>query len=149
MRAFALIMVAFGFLMGPTGFGQDAQGDKAKIQGTWKIVSIEVRAPKDFLPKDALKAGKVVITGDKMSFSFGKVAFEVRYKLDPGKKPKTIDLLVDKEKEAKALGVYLLEGDDLKLCWNANDTGRPTEFTKDGKVGQDLRFFILKREKKN
>jgi uncharacterized protein (TIGR03067 family) len=149
VKAFALILVSFGFLMGPTGFGQDAQGDKEKIQGTWKIVSFEARGKTKLLPPDALKNSKIVFTADKMTFHFGKEITEVGFKLDPGKKPKTIDMIDMKEKDVKPVpGIYLLEGDDIKLCWDANCESRPTEFTKDGKRPQDLRLVVLKREKK-
>jgi len=147
VKAFALIFAALGFLLGSSGFSQDAQGDKDKIQGTWKIVSFEARGPKDLLSKEALKSAKVVIKGDKITFHFGKKTDEARFKLDPAKKPKTINF-VGKKTADTSLGIYLLEGDDLKLCWNVNDTERPTEFSKVGKVGQELRLAVLKREKK-
>jgi uncharacterized protein (TIGR03067 family) len=149
VRAFALILAAFGLLLGPTGFGQDAQGDKERIQGTWKIVSFEARGKTKLLPPDAIKNSKIVFSADKMTFHFGKEITEASFTLDHGKKPKTIDMIGIKEKNAKRVpGIYLLEGDDLKLCWDANCESRPTEFTKDGKRPQDLRLVVLKREKK-
>jgi uncharacterized protein (TIGR03067 family) len=149
MKAFGLILVALGFLVEAKGLSQKEREDNEKIQGTWKIVSFEARGKKELLPPEALKVATVVITADKMTFDFGKEKLEARFKIDPAKKPKTIDLEELKEKNAKPVpGIYLLQGDSLKLCWDANGRSRPTEFTKEGKIPQDLRLVALKREKK-
>ena len=145
MKTFGLILVVFGFVTGASGFSQDAQRDKEKIQGTWKIVSLHAHLPKAELTKEALKSAKVVMTADKMAFHFGKKIDEARFKIDPTKKPKTIDLVSDGK---AAPGIYKLEGDDLTLCWNATDSDRPADFTKVRKMGLDIRLLVLKREKK-
>jgi uncharacterized protein (TIGR03067 family) len=114
-------------------------------------VAFEAPGAKDLLPPEALKAARVVLTADKLTFDLtgaGKGP-EARYTLDPGKKPKAIDLVDLGRKDGKpSPGIYLLDGDDLKLCWDANGNSRPSEFTKVGKGGQDLRLLVLKREKK-
>ena len=149
MKSIGMILVAFGFLRGTSGFSQDAQGDKEKIQGTWKIVSLHAHLPKAELTKEALKSAKVVITGDKLAFHFGKKIHEAHFKINPTKKPKTVDLADANEKNGKtAPGIYKLDGDDLTLCWNATNSDRPTEFTKVRKTGLDMRLLVLKREKK-
>jgi uncharacterized protein (TIGR03067 family) len=138
-------LVAFSFLMAVRGFSQEAQGDKEKIQGTWKIVSFEAQLPKALLTKEALKSTKVVITADKITFHFGKEIDGSRYKIDSDKKPKTIDLIMDGK---AAPGIYDLNGDDLTLCWNGTDGERPAGFTKFRKRNKDIRLLVLKREKK-
>jgi uncharacterized protein (TIGR03067 family) len=144
VRRCGLIIVAFSFLTGTEGDSPEAAGDKEKIQGTWKVVSqggIDI------------KVVKVVITADKLTMEFAGGKFPAVYKLDPSKKPKAFDVegnAVDpKTKERKfAPGIYALEGDELKMCWDANCKARPTEFTKVSKEGQDLRLLVLERAKK-
>jgi hypothetical protein len=84
MRAFGLIMLVFGFLPGTKSLSQELQGDKEKIQGTWKIVSFKQVEGRDMLPAEVLKAAKVVITADKMVHELGKGGFEINYKIDEG-----------------------------------------------------------------
>jgi uncharacterized protein (TIGR03067 family) len=65
------------------------------------------------------------------------------FRLDPTKKPKQIDM------SDAARGIYELEGDTLKLCWDqrATTNGRPTKFAHD-KDKDTVHYFVLKREKK-
>ena len=148
MRAFGLVLLAFGFLPGTMSLSQGPQEDKEKIQGTWKIVSFKQIEGKDMLPAEVLKTAKAVITADKIVFDFGMGGSdEISYKLDHSKKPKAIDLVAKKDKPL--LGIYSLDGDDLKLCWDPNFGSRPAEFSTDGKATEkDVRLLILKREKK-
>jgi uncharacterized protein (TIGR03067 family) len=94
----------------------------------------------------------VIITKDKILLrgpkeSGGKVLYKID-KVDPTKKPKQIDLTLVQEKgEGKpALGIYELEGDDLKLLIGdpAPSPRRPTAF--DSELG--IVLFVLKRDKK-
>ena len=76
---------------------------------------------------------------------------ELTFKIDPGKKPKQIDMADPKDKDAKPVPcIYSLEGDELKLCLplvapgKKDDAARPESFdTKDKK----LMTFICKRQK--
>jgi len=123
--------------------GQGAAGDMEKIQGTWKVVSV------GGLDKELLKDAKVVITTDNFTIALAGNEQGRPYKLDPSVKPKAFDLLPPKNvKGLPSLGIYHLDGEDLKLCWDANGKVRPSVFTAKGKGGQDLRLMILKREKK-
>jgi uncharacterized protein (TIGR03067 family) len=147
MKALLLIVLVFGFLAGTDVRSQDGTKDKAILQGTWMVVSLEPMARK--LTPEVLKAAKLVITGDKFTISIADSKDEASYKLDPTQKPKAIDVTDLRRQDAKpSPGIYLLEGDDLKLCWDANGASRPTAFTTAGKAGQDLRLIVLKREPK-
>jgi uncharacterized protein (TIGR03067 family) len=123
MRSFGLIMLACGFLADTGSLAQERQGDKEKIQGTWKIVSF------DTVPLDKLPSTKVVITADK----FEGLGLLLKYKIDPSQKPKTIDLEgKEGDRDLKQLGIYVLDGDELKLYWGADaKSPRPTEFPKE------------------
>ncbi len=122
-----------------------AAEDDDKLQGSWKVISIEKNGKKQ--PEDATKAMKFVIKGDKFVLKVGDQDNESSFKLDAGKKPKSITLAIktgDKEEVIK--GIYQLDGDDLKIC-AAGEPGveRPTEFATKPKSGVGL--LILKREK--
>jgi RNA polymerase sigma-70 factor (ECF subfamily) len=115
---------------------EDKKTDKAKLQGTWQAVSGEENGrpfQDTFLTKY-----KATFTGDKVKLSAIDDSGEGTYTLDPTKKPKTIDITI-KENE-KAIGIYEVEGDTLKLCMTEDKDGneRPTEF-----AGKDKAILIV------
>ena len=77
-----------------------------------------------------------------------KVVSELTFKLDPAKEPKAIDFTTaagpDKGKRIK--GIYQLEDDTLKVCFNPKKDGeRPTAFAT--KAESSVRLNTFKREK--
>ena len=69
-------------------------------------------------------------------------AIEGSLTLDATKQPKTIDLDVN----GRVLkGIYELDGDSLKMCYNLNDEARPTEFVS--KPDSGLIVVVHRREK--
>jgi RNA polymerase sigma factor (sigma-70 family) len=126
------------------GGADKPKADKDKLQGTWVAEAVEEEG-REF-PADEVKDKNLewVFAGDKVTFPIKGEAKEVRYKLDPAKKPKQIDLLLDEGKPAK--GIYLLEGDTLKLCVQKESQGdRPTEFA--AKEGTAHILLVLKKKK--
>src|SRR5262249_52638914 len=69
---------------------------------------------------------------------------KVQFRVDSTKKPKQIDF------GEGAQGIYELDGDTLKLCWDqqAKSNGRPTKFAHD-KDKPTVHYSVLKREKKD
>jgi uncharacterized protein (TIGR03067 family) len=66
--------------------------------------------------------------------------------IDPSKKPKTIDFTVDlpfnlAKKTSTVLGIYQLDGDNLKLLRGRPDQQRPTEFKTMPKSGLEIIVF--------
>jgi len=70
-----------------------------------------------------------------------------KYKLDPAKKPKTIDVLptdgLDKDKTIE--GIYEIKGEELTVCVAKPGSPRPTEFAS--KAGSGHVLFVLKKAK--
>src|SRR5437667_4893405 len=103
---------------------------------------MEVRGKK--LEDEQTKDLSVVFAKDKITFKSGdKTDGEFAYKLDPGKKPKWIDLAPigrDGKPGKTALGIYELDGDNLKVCHPDPGKERSTTFTSK----PDSVLFILK-----
>ena len=82
-------------------------------------------------PADDLKGLTVTFAGDKYTVKKGDEVIQVgTQKLDPSKSPKAIDVKVTEglNKGAVMLGIYEINGDTLKVCFDAEGKKRPTQF---------------------
>ena len=73
----------------------------------------------------------VTFEGDKHTVKKGDEVIQVgTQKLDPSKSPKTIDVTMTEglNKGTVMLGIYEIDGDTLKVCFDAEGKKRPTEF---------------------
>jgi uncharacterized protein (TIGR03067 family) len=118
-----------------------AKMEVAKLQGTWRVVSLEAGGQK--APEQSIKGVRFLIQGDNMSLS-GKEKDLRTYRLDATAKPKTIDIPGDADKEfSKA--IYELDGDTLKLCFSqSTKLDRPKSFDT---AGTKYFCYTLKRDK--
>jgi uncharacterized protein (TIGR03067 family) len=134
MRVALLALIgAVGFALGVSG---TAAGDKAdlekevrKFQGTWTFESTVANGKE--LPADELKGLVLTFEGDKHTVKKGDAVIQVgTQKLDPSKSPKTIDVTMTAgpNKGAIMLGIYEIDGDTLKVCFDFQGIKRPTEF---------------------
>lgn len=125
-----------------SGAGGDAKFEDAKrIQGTWKVIAM--KGAWGDLPPEEVEKTRFKFTADQISQLVGeREEGPARYKLDPTKKPKTIDLMVEIKETVKGKkdetvvkltlpGIYHLDESDLKICL-ALDVG--TKKNKDGKL---------------
>lgn len=141
MRSSLVPAVVVLLLLPPARAAGD--GDREKLQGTWKTVSGEHEGK----PLPTREISKIIVAGDKLTLvSFAKQDETVGYRLDPAKKPKHIDLLFGKDAFP---GIYALKGDELRLCLRLGEgkgLKRPAEF----KTAPDSGFILLnlKREPK-
>ena len=164
-RAIAVVLIlcfvatASTFLVFQTTAGQDEKkpprsvSDQDKLQGTWRIVEVIV----DGQParrNQPTEEANMVVQGDQMTIVAlpeGKKVKEFRFKIDPAKMPKAIDLSVptDQAKGKTGHGIYELEGDQWKLFFPQVDNEakeRPMSFKSEG--GSRLVLMTLKREVK-
>jgi RNA polymerase sigma factor (sigma-70 family) len=117
--------------------------DRDHLQGTWVPVSVEEAGKK--VPQKEIEAKnfEMVVKGDRMTLPIKDDSKEVRYKLDPSKDPKQIDLHLEKGKTGK--GIYSLKGDTLRLCVEKDPDGdRPAKF---GTAGTTHFLIVLKKKK--
>jgi uncharacterized protein (TIGR03067 family) len=114
--------------------GEPAKADEAKkeldrLQGTWTMAALEVDGKP--VPEEKLKSSTLTIKGDKYIIKVGDNTHETIIKLDPGKKPKEIDMTftegANKDKTLK--GIYDLDGDTFRMCRGLTpDKDRPGDF---------------------
>src|SRR5262245_39455019 len=93
------------------------KAELAKLQGTWKIVTIEIDGNKT--PDNAVPETRMILKDDTFSMvSLGATLYGGNYRIDPSRTPKTlnIDFTEDPEKGNTSLAIYELDGDNWKIC---------------------------------
>ena len=142
MKRCVLLAMVAAFLIA----ADDPKDVLKKMVGTWVMVSGEKDGKK--LPDDVIKSAKLIIKGDMHDVKVGDDAFKGTHKVDPSKKPPTIDAM-DTEgvfKGKTSLGIYDLEGDTFKVCFAEPGKDRPKEFSTKSGTGHII--HVWKREKK-
>jgi RNA polymerase sigma factor (sigma-70 family) len=112
--------------------------ERERLVGTWIIIN-----------DDSLRKGeKWIISEDRIRMAVNLVGgndnFLRFHRLDPSKDPKQIDITIMKQPDGQPLavvkGIYVLDGDELRLCLGVKD--RPQVFPKKPGPGEVL---LLKR----
>jgi uncharacterized protein (TIGR03067 family) len=128
-----------------TAHADDAK-DAENIIGKWSVVRGERNG--DALPEDQVKELKLTFGKEMLTLSSPEGEKEATVKLDPTKKPKTIDVIPkDGPRKGQLLrGIYELKGDELRLCMSDSEQSeRPTEFKSPN--GSSFVLLSLKRDK--
>jgi len=142
---FLMAVIAVGLAAAPSSAAADAN-DAERLRGFWIAVSAERNGE----AADDLRGHQLTFFASNRFIirSKGKLPYQGTFRVDPSKKPATIDFKHSRgEAMGKAwLGIYLLEGDVLKICDNADDLGkgRPAAFATEPGSGRVLVTF--KRE---
>lgn len=151
MKQLARLLLVFGMiglLLGAAQNKDDANKKKTdSLEGTWNVTGMERGGQP--VPTDEYKGAVLTIKGDKYNFKSGGESEDGTIKLDPAKKPKTIDLAITSgnDKDKNQLGIYEITGDILKVCVTPpGSKDRPTEFTTKADNAQFI--FTLKRAAK-
>jgi uncharacterized protein (TIGR03067 family) len=123
------LLLTVGLLIAADDPMDDIQKEMKKLQGSWTPVSVEsggMKATGDDLKK---VAGKLEIDGDKITMEVWSTPMKATLKIDPTKKPKSMDFVHEKNKMA-GLAIYELDGELLRICFQVEDgKPRPEEFT--------------------
>jgi len=145
-----LVLAILTSFMGCSIEKPSSAAEMEKLQGTWQLVYQEMNGQKIPDEKTAeMLHGKMVFVGDKIHYTVELQGFdfEFAYKLHLDQEPKAIDLqltdTVDKQGVGlKTFGIYLLQGDTLKICHSK--TNRPIDFN----AGEGLHntLIVLKRK---
>jgi uncharacterized protein (TIGR03067 family) len=146
-----------GLLAYRTVASEPAQAAKPKpdaeaIQGDWEVTSFVVEGKEG----NRFKSATWVFTKDKLLIKLDGETREATYKLDPTRKPRTMDMKITKAPKATNVPggevgkefpmIYKLEGDTLTICMPMMDnTPRPTQL--EAKEGSKQGLLSLKRKK--
>lgn len=146
MGRICLLMVLLPTLLAADRAEEAVKKELKKFQGDWKFISLE--AGGKALPEEGYKDALLTIEGDKHATQNGAVAYSGTLKIDPGKKPKTIDFQFSDgpEKGKTAYGIYEFDGETLKVCVGLVGKDRPAAFVS--KPGSGHVLEVLKRAKK-
>jgi uncharacterized protein (TIGR03067 family) len=144
-----LALLGACMLLSPAAAEEKADAGKKeldKFQGTWTFIAMEQdgkEAPKPDTPQT------ITFEGDKFTVKQGdKVVQAGTHKLDPTKKPKTADAKIT-EGDGQGntmLGIYEVDGDTIKACFDPQGKQRPTEFKTT--AGSGYMMVTIKRDKK-
>jgi uncharacterized protein (TIGR03067 family) len=144
MKPRVMIILALAFLMGgeasPKRPGQEKE--ETQLQGVWEHIFVEVAGKK--LPEEEVRAFDLVISGNQMTLTKSETgkSLSMTFRIDPTKKPKTIDLDFGLPTLERAKGIYELQGDKLRVCMGVD---RPREFKT--KPNSNEKMFLVKRKK--
>jgi uncharacterized protein (TIGR03067 family) len=142
MRRCAVLAVTAAFLL----VAAAPKDDREKLQGTWSIASLEVN--QETIPVEKLEAARLIVAGERYSFTLGEMRLELKHKVDEGKSPKELDLTVAEgpEKGKTFRAIYKLEEDRLTICRHVQpEMERPKEFATRPESG--LMLIVWKKEK--
>src|SRR5262245_25451336 len=150
-----LLMVLFS-VTGNGGAGQEdpTKNDLQRLQGKWELVSAmydgKPSTPSPVSGKEIWTIAKNKVIYPPPRTEDGKVASpsaEDEMTLDAAKKPKAMDIRqIRKGKEPKvAKAIYAFDGDQVKICVDMRNKGRPEDF--ECKPGSGRSLIILKRAK--
>jgi uncharacterized protein (TIGR03067 family) len=124
------------------------KSDKDLLQGLWKLVKEEKDEENINIKDTNPDFFRLRFKGDNVTVELPRTKEEGTFKLGLDKKIKTIDFMptTGEEKGLTLLGIYVLEGDDLKICvGDGSIKERPKEFKSDR---DKIVVYYLKREKK-
>src|SRR5690349_15928285 len=128
MKRHALLVMIVGLLIAADK-EEAAKEDLKKMTGTWTMVSGAEDGKQ--LPKKTVKAAMLRIKGEEHTVKVGDDTMKGTHKLDPTKKPRTIDVQ-DTEgpsKDKTLRGIYQFKDDEFSVCFAAPGKERPSEFT--------------------
>ncbi len=133
MRHFVLALVLAGASVAAGQPAEDAVKKERKLfQGKWVAAFAQGPDGKP-LTDEELKKTTLVVEGDKFVMTTGDTdKIEGTFKIDPNKKPKTIDVFTaDSKDKPIVVGIYEIKGDTRTSCFSELGKDRPDAFRKE------------------
>jgi uncharacterized protein (TIGR03067 family) len=149
-RLFGVLLVLTSPLLLSAG-DDDVQKELKALQGKWKAVALEAGGKP--LARELVPDFLFIVGADgKSTGQMGKIEYQARVSVDPGKNPRTIDNVHEtgQHKGKKQFGIYKVEGGKWTVCMTApgaKESDRPKTFdTKD--TGNVVFIFELVKDDK-
>jgi uncharacterized protein (TIGR03067 family) len=122
-----------------------AKDDRAKLEGTWKIVSWEEDGKAGF--EEAARKAVLTVTGNRFTLRTPEETTEGSFKIDSTKKPEQIEVtsVKGRYRGKTLLGVYELRDHTCKVCFAPPGKDRPKELS--AKKGSGHILLVVKRGK--
>lgn len=134
MRNTSLVFVAVSLLAACASPDAGSENDLARLQGTWRTVSLVSNGHTQISETDRAPAGAdalLVYEGSQWKIVVGEetVASGI-FRIDAARTPKEIDILDESgaRNEASMLGIYELDGDRYRFCLAPPGAPRPSAF---------------------
>jgi uncharacterized protein (TIGR03067 family) len=119
--------------------GSIVADEPLKIDGRWKVVSVELAG----MPVPGLADADLVFAEGRKVFTLPDGRIEKgTYQLNTAKQPSEIDATTDGRRGTEK-GIYVVDGDTLKLCLATGAGERPREFATP--KGSDQLLIVLRR----
>lgn len=143
--AVLLLLVSFGPRTAAGDKDDPIKKDLKLLEGDWAMQSFESNGKP--LEADKVKNIKLTIKGDRYLVDIGDKRIELTFKIDPTKKPKTIDFAMGDDPKAVTHGIYDVGADTFKVCRTLEaGQARPSSFAT--KEGSGTAFAVYKRKSK-
>lgn len=115
--------------------------DLDRLQGSWTLAALEMDGQK--MPASMLANARIVIQGRRFTSTGMGAVYEGAVELDASHAPGHIDMKFDAGPESgnTNLGIYALEGDNLKICLATRGSLRPSSFASSSGSGFALETF--------
>jgi uncharacterized protein (TIGR03067 family) len=144
LRVLTFMVVASFLGLPQMAFAATPAGDLPLMEGTWKVKYGE-KGNKP-LTTDQLNAMRIRITGPLFAILInGKVETAGLLRLDPTKDPKQLKMESPDGQKA-TLGIYKLETDELRFCWDNSPGKRPSTFSGVNEKGSLIYLRLVKAE---
>jgi uncharacterized protein (TIGR03067 family) len=139
------VTMLVALLFACVSLGDESKESAKSLDGTWLAAEAELAGMK--FPDEVRRSIKLVIADGKYTVTVGTMPDRGTCKLDPSKKPMTIDITGTEgpNKGKTFLAIYERNNDTLRVCYDLSGKSRPTEFKTT--AGTQLFLVSYKKEK--
>jgi uncharacterized protein (TIGR03067 family) len=116
--------------------------DLDKIQGRWRVVSLETDG--QTMSPAALEGARIIVNGDSFTSMAMGATYEGTVRMRAGKAPRAFDLLftAGTEKGNRNLGIYKIDGRRWTICLATRGAVRPKTFATRSGSGIALETLV-------